>query len=118
MLTLVLPGVKISGGMPTYILGGAALSLMFVVLKPVLSIVTLPLNVITLGSFSFVVNAGILYLLTRFVPNISISSFGFSGLKFAGFIVPKIFVNIFFAFVLASLLLSIIFTFLTWLIKK
>lgn len=118
MLTLALPGVEISGDMPTYILGGAALSLMFLVLKPVLSIVTLPLNLITLGSFSFVVNAGILYLLTRFVPSISISSFEFAGLKYAGFIVPKFFVNTFFAFVVASFFLSIIFTLLTWLIKK
>ena len=117
-LTLVLPGVKVSGGMPTYLLGGVVLSLMFLILKPVLNIIALPLNFVTLGSFSFLINVIILYLLTVFIGNISISSFEFSGLKFAGFVVPKFFVNTFFAFILASLLLSIIFTFLTWLIKK
>lgn len=118
MLTLFLPGVKISGGMPAYIIGGAALSLMFLILKPILSIITLPLNFITLGTFSFLINVIILYLLTLIISNISISAFEFSGLKFAGFIVPKVFVNKFFAFVIASFFLSIIFTFLTWLIKK
>ena len=118
MLTLVLPGVKITGGIPTFIIGGIVLSLMFLIIKPILNIITLPLNFITLGSFSFFINVIILYLLTVFVPSISISSFAFSGLKFAGFIVPKLYINTFFSFVLASLLLSLIFTFLTWLIKK
>ncbi|OGH20621.1 MAG: hypothetical protein A3D74_04410 [Candidatus Levybacteria bacterium RIFCSPHIGHO2_02_FULL_37_13] len=118
ILTLILPGVKISGGIPTYIIGGVVLSLMFLIIKPVLNIVTLPLNLITLGSFSFFINVIILYLLTVFVPSISISSFAFSGIKFAGFIVPKLYVNTFFAFVLASLLLSFIFTSLTWLIRN
>lgn len=118
MLTLVLPGVKITGGIPTFIIGGVVLSLMFLIIKPILSIITLPLNFITLGTFSFFINVIILYLLTVFVQSISINSFTFSGLKFAGFIVPKVFVNTFFAFVLASLLLSSVFTFLTWLIKK
>ena len=118
MLTVVLPGVKITGGIPTFIIGGVVLSLMFLIIKPILNIITLPLNFITLGSFSFFINVIILYLLTVFVPSISISSFAFSGIKFAGFIVPKIFVNTFFAFILASLVLSGVFTFLTWLIKK
>ena len=118
MLTLVLPGVKISGGIPIYILGGVALSLMFLIVKPILNIIAFPLNFVTLGTFSSLTNVIILYLLTTLIPNISIHAFQFNGIKFAGFIVPKLFVNTFFAFILASLLLSIIFTFLTWLIKK
>ena len=101
-----------------FIIAGAALSLMFVTLKPVLSIITLPLNFITLGTFSFFINVVILYLLTLFISNISISAFEFSGLKYVGFIIPKFYVNKFFAFVIASFFLSVIFTFSTWLIKK
>lgn len=118
ILTLFLPGVKIIGGLLTFIIGGIALSLMFLIIKPILTIITLPLNFITLGTFSFFINVIILYLLTVFVPNITINSFAFDGIKFAGFIVPKIYINTFFAFVLASLLLSFIFTFLTWLTRK
>ena len=118
MLRLVLPGVKVFGGIPTYILGGVILTLMFLIIKPILNILTLPLNFITLGTFSSFTNVIILYLLTILIPNISIHAFQFSGLKFVGFVIPKIFVNTFFAFILASLLLSIIFTFLIWLVKK
>lgn len=118
MLTLFIPGVKISGGMPAFITAGAVLSVMFVTLKPVLSIITLPLNFVTLGTFSFLVNVIILYLATLLVTNISINAFGFSGFEYAGFIIPKFYVNKIFAFLAASVFLSVIFTFLSWLIKR
>jgi len=118
MLTLFIPGVKITGGMPAYIIGGAVLSLLFVTLKPVLGIITLPLNFVTLGAFSFFVNVIILYLFTLLVSNISIAAFKFSGLEYAGFIIPEFYANKLFAFLAASFFLSVIFTFLSWLIKE
>ncbi|MDP2586030.1 MAG: phage holin family protein [Candidatus Levybacteria bacterium] len=118
LVVQVLEGVKVSGGLSTYILGGIALSILFVIVRPILSIVTLPLNIITLGLFSFLINAIILYLLTIIVPGISIAAFRFNGFAFWGFVIPQLQVNSFFAFVIASALLSLIVGFLKWLIKK
>ena len=114
----VLQGARVSGGLQTYIMGGIILSVLFMIVKPVLSIVTLPLNIITLGLFSFVVNAIILYLLTVLITSISISAFVFKGFSFAGFVVPSFPINNFFAFIVASILLSFIVGFLRWLTKK
>lgn len=111
-------GLKISGGLTDYLIGGVVLSILFLIVKPILSIVTLPLNIITLGLFSFITNAIILYLLTIAVPSISISVFTFKGFSLAGFVVPSFYVNDFFAFVIASILLSFIVEVLKWLIKK
>lgn len=111
-------GLTISGGLTNYLIGGIVLSLLFMIVKPVLGIITLPLNIITLGLFSFVVNAIILYLLTIFVPNISISAFTLKGFSLAGFVVPSFSVNNFFAYVAASILLSFIVGLLRWLTKK
>ena len=116
--TQILAGVTVSGGFVEYLVGGIVLSILFLLVKPVLSIVTLPLNVITLGLFSFLTNAIILYLLTIIVPNISISAFTFKGLSFLGFVIPELQVNNFFAFITASIILSLIVGFLKWLIKK
>lgn len=118
LVSQVLSGVKVSGGFLTYIIGGIALSLLFLVVKPILSIITLPLNIVTLGLFSFLVNAIILYLLTVIVRNISIGAFQFNGLSFAGFVVPGFFVNNFFAFIVASILLSFIIGALRWLTER
>lgn len=117
-LTLVFPGVKITGGIETYFLGGVALSIIFLLIKPILNILTLPLNLITLGMFSFFTNVIILYLLTLFVPKIKITSFVFAGFSYSGFIITKTYVNQIFAFIVCGLVLSAIITFLTWLIKK
>ncbi|MEK7534323.1 MAG: phage holin family protein [Patescibacteria group bacterium] len=118
ILTQVLSGIKVSGGVTTYIIAGVVLSIMFLIIKPILSIITLPLNIITLGLFSFLINAIILYLLTVLVKGISVSHFVFKGFSFAGFVVPSVTLNTFFAFIIASLFLSIFVGFLTWLIKK
>ena len=118
LVAQALEGVKVSGGLTTYIIGGIALSFLFIIVKPILSIITLPLNIITLGLFSFLINAVILYFLTILVPNISITAFKFNGLSFWGFIIPSLSINTFFAFVVASILLSFIVGFLKWLIKK
>ena len=114
----ILEGVRISGGLAMYIVGGIVLSILFVLVKPILSIITLPLNIITLGLFSFLTNAIILYLLTVFVPNISIGAFRSSGFSFLGFVVPSISVSNFFAYIIASIFISFIVGFLKWLIKK
>lgn len=116
--TQILEGVIVSGGLTGYIIGGIVLSILFLLVKPVLSIITLPLNVITLGLFSFITNAIILYLLTIIVSNVSISAFTFKGFSFLGFVIPELQVNNFFAFIAASTILSLIVGFLKWLIKK
>lgn len=118
IISQVLSGVKVEGGFPTYIFGGIALTLLFVLLKPVLNIFALPLNILTLGMFSFLTNAIIFYLLTVFVGEISISSFTFQGYSYAGFIIPKFYFNTLFAFIIVSFMQSLIVSFLSWLIKK
>lgn len=111
-------GVRVTEGLLSYVLAGIILYMMFLLLKPIFNIISLPLNIITLGAFSFVINALILYLLTVFLPNVSIQAFRYKGLSVAGFIVPGFYVNTSFSFIFASLVLSVIISFLTWIIKK
>lgn len=117
-LTELLPGVEISGGVPAYLICGTVLSVMFIVVKPILNIISLPLNILTLGLFSFFSNILILFLLTLVVPYIQVSPFVFDGYSYGGFIIPRMEFNLFFAFVVSGLILSAIITVLTWLIKK
>jgi putative membrane protein len=114
-ISQLLPGVKVFGGLPTYLIGGLALTLLLRLLKPILNILALPLNIITLGFFSFLINVIIFYILTVLVIGITISSFTFPGYEYAGFIIPKIYINTLFAFVLVSFLQSVTVSFLDWL---
>ncbi|OGH06094.1 MAG: hypothetical protein A2W22_04235 [Candidatus Levybacteria bacterium RBG_16_35_11] len=118
LLTQLISGINISGGFIAFVLAGFCLTILFWILKPVLNLISLPLNALTLGFFSVVTNAILFYLLTVFIPNVSIFAFTFPGFSFAGFIVPKIFINTFFAFIVIACLQSLLFTFFKWVFKK
>lgn len=118
VLNQIIPGVTILGGFKTFVIAGFILSLLLLIIKPILNILSLPLNMITLGLFSFFTNSIILYLLTLFVTEITISKFTFNGFTFAGFIVPVMNFNTFYAFIITAATLSIIIAFFDWLIKK
>lgn len=115
LLSLTFTGLKINGGFGNLLLAGVSLSLISLLAKPILNIISLPFNLITFGLFSFITNAIILYLLTVFYPSVSIASFTFKGFSFVGFVVPVIYFNTFFAFVFLAFGLSLILSFLKWL---
>jgi putative membrane protein len=115
LLPSVIPGVQIDGGLLTLFIGGVALALMFLILKPILNIISFPVNMMTLGLFSMFTNALILYLLTIFVTNISILPFAYHKTTIAGFGIPTIYFNTFFAYVYTAFVLSLIDSFITWL---
>ena len=118
VLNQVVPGVTILGGFKTFVVAGFILSLLLLIIKPILNILSLPLNMVTLGLFSFFTNSIILYLLTVFVTDITVSKFTFNGYTIAGFVVPVMNFNTFYAFILTAAVLSIIIAFFDWLIKK
>lgn len=115
LLPSLIPGVKITGGLETLFIGGAALALMFLVLKPILNIISFPVNLITLGLFSIVTNAFILYLMTRFVEGVIISPFGYPSMQFFGFSTPAVGFNIYFAYIFTAFIISVIESSLSWL---
>lgn len=118
LTSLLLSGVKISGGFWILATSGIVLSILRLVLYPILTIITLPLHFLSLGFFSVVINAVVLYVLTIIVPEISIRAFTFQGAKLAGFIIPKMQFNIFFAFLAASIVFSLCHNAVVWLIKE
>jgi putative membrane protein len=113
----IVTGVKIMGGIQTILIGGIILTAMFMLLKPIFNILTFPFNIVTLGLFSLVTNAVILYLLTVFMPNISITSFYFPGASLAGFTINALQINTLFSFLIASIIVSVISNSLQWLNK-
>lgn len=73
--TYLLAGVRVSGGWQTYAILTLALLVVNTIVKPVLKLLTLPLNIMTLGLFALVLNALLVLLVAYIVPNFSVSSF-------------------------------------------
>lgn len=117
LLPSFIPGVKITGGLETLFIGGAALGLMFLVLKPILNIISFPINLITLGLFSVITNAFILYLMTRFVDGVTITAFSYQPFSYAGFTTPAISFNLYLAYIFTAFIISLIESSLSWMME-
>lgn len=115
LMEMLIPGVSISGGFWTMLFGGMVLAGMFLVLKPVLNLLTLPANLMTLGLFSVFNSAIILYLLTVFMGSISIEAFSYPRTDLLGVIIPKLTFSTFLAYIYSAFVLSFIDSFLSWL---
>lgn len=74
----ILPGIAISG-FGTALIAALVMGLVNFFIRPVLALLTLPLNMLTLGLFSFVVNAILFALVAWLVPGFEVVSF-FSAL--------------------------------------
>lgn len=70
----LIEGVKIAGFL-TALLAAATLGMLNVLLKPLLILLTLPINLITLGLFTFVINAGLLKMTTGVIPGFEVQGF-------------------------------------------
>ena len=117
LLPKLIPGVEVDGGLLTFLLGGLALTIMFFVIKPILNIISFPVNILTLGLFSIVMNALIIYLLTIFLTDISVSAFTYERTQWAGFSTPDIAFNTFFAYLYTAIVLSVIKAAVDWIRK-
>lgn len=95
LTTLVVPGVTV----PSFgaaLVAALVLGVVNAVIRPVVLILTLPLTILSLGLFTFVINAGMLYLVSKVTL-----------LRLAGF----------WPAVLGALVLSIVSAILTHLVK-
>lgn len=110
-------GLKVNDGWQTYLFAAAVLTGIIIFIKPLLKLLFLPINFLTLGFFAWIINVAILYLLTLFVSQIQVTPFEFVGFSYQGFIIPKISFGIFESFLVTSLAISIISNFLIWLYR-
>lgn len=105
---VVVTGLSYSNSIKVLLLSAGSLTLANFLVKPLIKIVTLPINLITLGLFSWLIDVFILYLVTVFIPNFSISEFSFNGTSFSGFIIPAVYLSKFWATVAASFFIALI----------
>ncbi len=70
----LLPGIEVSGGMAV-LAAGLVLALINAVVRPILLLLTLPVTLVTLGLFLFVLNAFCLWLTSWLVKGFEVHGF-------------------------------------------
>lgn len=70
----LIPGVHVATILAAFVLA-VVLGIINVFFKPIILLITLPINIITLGLFSLVINALLIMLAGRFVPGFTVDGF-------------------------------------------
>ncbi|MDB5239838.1 MAG: hypothetical protein JWP57_463 [Spirosoma sp.] len=73
--SLFIPGISVSGGATTYLIVAIVLGLLNAFIKPILTVLTIPITVITLGLFLLVINVLMVYLTDYLVPHFHVNGF-------------------------------------------
>lgn len=115
LVTRIISSFSYAGGYQTLLLGTLVLMLINMIIKPIAKIFFLPINFLTLGLFSFVINALMLYTLTILLPQFNIQSYFFPGFNNFGFVIPAIRFSLIATYVIVSIIISVIISFLNWL---
>lgn len=117
MVSQVMPSLVISGGAVGFLVGALAFMAANILLSPLVRILLLPLNLLTLGIFAWLSNVLVLFLLTAVVPNFKLLPYYFEGINYEGFIVPAMDLPVFQVAIVVSFLIGFIIHFINWLFK-
>ncbi len=105
-------GFTISGSFLYILLSGFVLSLLMLCIKPLLKILFIPINILTLGLLQWSINCLVIWLLTVCMDNIVIQAWNFSGAAYAGFSVPRIYVSYLISLIIVSVGITAVHNFL------
>jgi len=74
----VVPGIHYQGGLLLLLAAGALIGIINLLVKPVVTLLSLPLIILTLGLFFLVVNGLMLYLAAALLPGLAIDGCGWA----------------------------------------
>ncbi|MBL7036579.1 phage holin family protein [Candidatus Microgenomates bacterium] len=110
-------GLVFEKGIETIVFAGLGLTLASLIAKPIINVLMLPINLISFGLFRWVSSAIALYLVTLVVDGFQIVKFHFGGFSSVWFDLPNFTFEGVAAIISFSLLLSLIASFIYWLVK-
>lgn len=114
----ILPGFTFDGGVRTLLLGALGLMVLNMAIIPLLKIMFLPLNLLTLGLFTWAINVIAVYILVTMVPQFKLIPFHFDGNSLGFATLPSADLNVLQVAILTALLVGFISRFLEWLCSK
>jgi len=93
----ILPFIEISGEtvlkkVEIAFLAGLILGLVNTLIRPIIKVLAIPINILTLGLFNIIINAGMLWVVDYFVDNFRI--FGFWGYFWSSLLISIITVSL------------------------
>jgi len=117
LVSIIASGMQFGNGFSTLLLAGFAITIVSIFAKPIINILLLPINLITFGLFRWVASSIVLYLTTLIVHSFKIIYFHFPGLSSKWIDIPNLDFSGILSYIGFSFLLSLVSSFIYWLIK-
>ena len=77
-------------------------------ISPIFSLVLLPINLLTFGLLSIILNIAFIFALLNFLPGFSVEPYYFPGADVSGIILPSIFFNEITAIILVAAIITVV----------
>ncbi|MEK6819348.1 MAG: phage holin family protein [Nanoarchaeota archaeon] len=90
LTSIFLPGLQITGGFMSFTIAGTLFAIALTILDPIIKVITLPFNILTLGLLSFLSTLAALFLISFIYGNVTVSAFTFEGFAFWGIEIQRI----------------------------
>lgn len=105
------------GGYQTLLMAALVIAVVNLFVKPIVTLLLLPIHLVTLGVFRWLANLVTLYIVTWLVPNLQIHAFTFPGLNLHYVIIPPLSFSAFGAFIVSTVTLTFTFHFMYWILQ-
>ena len=103
----VFPGFRLSPGLTGLFISGCILSLLLVIIKPILSILFIPINFLTFGLASWIINVIVIYILTILSPVLHITPWTFPGIQWGSLTLSSIYLSYASSLVVSTVIMTI-----------
>lgn len=118
VLSKLFPAFQIEGTLRTFAVATTTLSLLQILVRPVLELVLLPVNLLTLGVFRWVSSVVILWFMMKLVPGISVLPYHFEEFSYRGVVIPETNLSGFWSIVVSAFVLSWISSLVNWITSR
>lgn len=112
-----LAGVHLQNTWVSYLIASLVFVIFNFILTPIIKLLLLPINLLTLGLFRWLTNVLVLYLFDLVYDGISITSFTYPGFTSAIISLPSGHLALFWVLVLASLIMSLTYSIISTLFQ-
>jgi putative membrane protein len=111
-----LPGIDYAARVENLLLLSFVFAVLSVFVRPILKLLLLPLNLLTLGLIGSLINIGLVYGMQFFLPFFKISSFTFPGVTWENIAIPAFYSTPVTTIVILSLAVSLLVSILYYLL--
>lgn len=108
VLTQYVLGFKLNDGVIPLFVISLAFTILHMVMKPVLETIFSSINFLTLGAVGVLVDSAILFIITKYFTQISISPWHFEGATIQGYQIPPSDLSTIATIILVALLLNMV----------